>query len=106
MELEKAIELTNTIADMAIHHYAPNIDNEVVEQGNPTYMLGDEGRTAVKIVLQALENSIPKKKIEYKIKELKKRYLTKAEDIQNETSVTFMYYTGMVEVLQELLEDK
>ena len=80
---------------------------------------------AIKTVLQALEETteerdmylrqlnrvfdngfISKKKIEDKIEGIKTKYLTRSEDIQNETCNTFMYYTGMVEVLQQLLEDK
>lgn len=55
-KLEEAIEMTNNIADMAIYNYVPNNKNEMVLKGKPTYILGDKGRTAIKTILQALED--------------------------------------------------
>lgn len=97
MELEEAIELTNRIADMSIYNYVPNIENtDFIPQGKPTYMLGDKGRLAIKTVLQALENSIPKKKIEDKKEENSKLFF-ETKDVR---------YANRFKVLQELLEDK
>ncbi len=71
-KLEKAIKIVNNIANFAVYSYVPNSeDTEFVRQRKPTYFVGDDGRKAIKIVLQALENSIPKKKIEDKVNELK-----------------------------------
>lgn len=67
MTLKKAIKLTNRIADTAIYPYVPNIENtELVKTHKPTYIIGDEGRHAIKMVLKTL------KKDRSIIKELKK----------------------------------
>ena len=121
-ELEKAIEMTNNIADMAVYNYIPNNKNEMVLKGKTTYILGDKGRTAIKTVLQALESykrryelaleqnmkdykdSIPKKKIEDKIKAYEKLIddVSESEQYSNEIPL----YRHDIQVLQELLEDK
>ena len=56
---------------------------------------------AIETILQALENSIPKKKIEDKIKELKR-----LKENPKEAEHYVAWYSRRIEYLQELLEDK
>ena len=115
-ELEEAIKMTNNIADFAVYNYIPNNKNEMELKGKPAYILGDKGRNAIKTVLQALESykrryelaleqnvkdykdSIPKKKIEDKIEELKNM------NVEGELFTTSVNFA--IKELQELLEDK
>ena len=64
----------------------------------------DQMADAIETVLQELENSIPKKKIEDKIKELEHLI----EEVKDVVGLGFdcIEYKGAIQVLQELLEDK
>ena len=56
MTLEQAIKMTNNIADTAFYAYGTS--EKDIKKGNikPTYLVGDDGRLAIKMVLEALED--------------------------------------------------
>lgn len=70
------------------------------------YKLDNDGESwyyqeEIETVLKALKNSIPKKKIEDKIEELKK------EGFEYENKICTMYYVKQdeIDILQDLLEE-
>lgn len=93
MDLDEAIEKLNELKEKA------NIEN--MDMNDCFY---GEHIEATETVLQELENSIPKKKIEDKIKKLESKIpkdINCANDYDLDNEINYK-----IAVLQELLEDK
>ena len=68
--------------------------------------LNPSAELVIESLKKALQNSIPKKKIEDKIKELKQNQGLEKEGIFNRENVECIEENGKINILQELLEDK
>ena len=95
MELEEATQILETLIN-EFKYLQSTLDEEFQEIYAHDIQI--EEINAIETVLQSLENSIPKKKIEDKIKEL--------EDIKTEKGDIYVDVVLEINILQELLEDK
>lgn len=97
MKLEEAISNLLEIKedfDWDLQHKSSRTDEEI--------NLANKYSKSIETVLQALDDSIPKRKIEYKLEELYTRY-TKLKGWKN-NEVVIKYHSD-VKVLKELLEE-
>lgn len=94
MELKEAIKKLKDKADYQKMDICKYPDEQLVQ--------------AIEIVLQALDNSIPEKKIEDKKKELEEKYNNSVNDVYKEpieALIDFQRIVGAKNTLKELLEE-
>ncbi len=102
MELEEAIKNCNSIV-----YFCENNKECQENEFCPDCYIEIEDVKAIKTILQALDNSIPKKKVENKIKELNEKGNYKTKNNPN-GRVHFHVEPCdyQIQILQELLEEK